>query len=490
MKRSASIMGGLVNSLLAVFSLFIFIIFLVVDLLVDNWADEQFEDDLMSHASYLQNLIKEQEQTATLKIDTLLIKEFADKEHPELSFFQVWDDKKQTLQRSPSLQDFPDVELIRLEQPINSIKLVNVELPNGDSGRAVMSYFAINLPQKNNPVPIYLTVYKSDNALETFLWGVDILLFISFFVAIFIMRTLAIRIVSNGLKPLDFINQQIKSLSLARQNNHNLSLNISPFEPPIAEIEPIRNELNNFIRTNQQLIEKEQRITADIAHELKTPIAEIISLTEVSLNFPDDVRISETYQQDMLKISLRMKKIVDNLLLLQRASSDQFVVQLEEVELEDLLLEVQNSLMFKYPDIKQRVVRKGEEWHQLVIVDYFSLYTILLNLLDNALYYGKDQGLVGVSLDLDADASLTLIVTNELDEVLTDRQLQQLTEPLYQVDSARTEQQKHGLGLSIVQQLCQQNQLRLNIDKGGDGSTLNVAIKNIRCVDAEAEQSR
>ncbi len=480
MKNNASIMGGLVNSILAVFALFIFIIFLTIDLLVDNWVDDQFEDDLLGQASYLQNLIKEEENTASLRINTLLMREFTDNEHPEQSYFQVWDENKKTLQRSPSLAAFPNVELIRLEQPLNSINVVNVDLPNGDTGRAVMSYFLIKIKDQTDPIPIYLTVYKSDRILEFFLWGVDILLVISFFVAIFIMRTLAIRIVSSGLKPLDFINEQIKNLDLARRDNQQNTVSIAPFEQTIVEIEPIRNELNNFIKANQVLIEKEQRLTGDIAHELKTPIAEIISLSEVSLNFPDDKRISKTYKQDMLKIALKMKKIVDNLLLLQRASSELFAVQAEELELEDLLLEIQNSLAFKYPEIKQRVLKNGDEWEHSVIVDHFSLYTILINLLDNALFYGVDNSFVSVSLSRNSQESLTLTVTNYLKDVLTKLQLKQLTEPLYQVDSARTDQQKHGLGLSIVHELCLQNQLRLTIDNSIDGQTLNVGIHGIK----------
>ncbi len=473
-------MDSLVNSMLTVFALFIFIIFLAVDLLLDNWVDDQFEDDLLSQASYLQNLIKEEEQTGSLKINTLLMKEFTDNKHPEQSYFQVWDENKNTLQRSPSLQAFPNVELIRLEQPLNSINVVNVDLPNGETGRAVMSYFPINAKGKAEPIAIYLTVYKSDNTLEIFLWGVDILLFICFFVAIFVMRTLAIRIVSNGLKPLDFINEQIKNLDLARQQQQKHTVSIAPFEQTIVEIEPIRNELNNFIRANQNLIAKEQRLTGDIAHELKTPIAEIISLSEVSLHFPEDARISKSYKQDMLKIALRMKKIVDNLLLLQRASSDKFALQVEVIELEDLVLEIQHCLVFKYPDITERVVLQGDEWNKAIVVDHFSLYTILINLLDNALYYGVDKGNVSVNLYKNTPETLALTVTNGLKEALTDNHLQQLTDPLYQIDSARTNQKKHGLGLSIVHQLCQQNNLALTFDNGTDGLTMNVCIKGIQ----------
>lgn len=89
-------------------------------------------------------------------------------------------------------------------------------------------------------------------------------------------------------------------------------------EQVVEEIEPIRKELNRYIRSNRTLINNEKRITADIAHELKTPLAEMITLSEVYIRYPQDERISKTYQHDMLAIAKRMKAIVENLLLLQK----------------------------------------------------------------------------------------------------------------------------------------------------------------------------
>ncbi len=480
MKKHSSITRNLVNSILLVFALFLFVIFLAVDLLLDNWIDEQFDGDLLNKASYLQSLIQAEKQTGTLRSNHLLVDELTDKAHPDDSYFQLWDQELKTIQRSPSLRAFPDFELVRLEQPLNSINLVNVTLPNGQTGRAVMSYFLVSDTQNEiDSIPVYFTLYQSDSRLESVAWIVDILLLLSFLAAIFILRTLARRIVVKGLLPLDEMNQQIKSLDLARQNQTNEMMRIEPFSQEIIEIEPIRNELNNFIQDNQLLIEKEQRLTGDIAHELKTPIAEIISLSEVSMSFPDDERLSASYKQDMLNIALRMKKIVDNLLLLQRASSSQLSLQWEDIELQDILLETQNSLAFKYPNLAQRLIVQGNGLNVSIICDHFCLHTILTNILDNAFYYG-DQSPIIIEANKHKEEGLTLTISNGVSQVIEPQQLQQMLEPLFQADSARTDQQRHGLGLSIVHKLCRQTNIQLSLECNQSANRLEVHLDNIR----------
>ncbi|MFD2017026.1 histidine kinase dimerization/phospho-acceptor domain-containing protein [Vibrio olivae] len=111
-----------------------------------------------------------------------------------------------------------------------------------------------------------------------------------------------------------------------------------PCSNTVEEIEPIRQQINSYIQSNSSLFAREKRITGDIAHELKTPISEILALTEVYIRYPDDPRISETYQQDILSIATRMKNIVEKLLLLQRSAN--FELHQETLEIDSLICDL------------------------------------------------------------------------------------------------------------------------------------------------------
>ncbi len=141
-----------------------------------------------------------------------------------------------------------------------------------------------------------------------------------FITAIFGVRTVVTKVVDRELDSLYILNKEISELDVnAEQIKEN------PKES--KEIAPIRKELNRYIELNIQNVANEKRLSSDIAHELKTPIAEIISLSEMNIRFPDDVRISATYKEDVLSIANNMKNIVNQLMALNQSSSSHYHIE-------------------------------------------------------------------------------------------------------------------------------------------------------------------
>ncbi|MGB2079915.1 MAG: sensor histidine kinase, partial [Vibrio sp.] len=429
-----------------------------IDLSLDGWVDDQYDKALVNKVNYLKTLVKHQPNQAqqiVFEFNPDFMPEFSAKTDPQ--YFQVWVDNT-VVARSPSLTPYPNLNLERKKLALNSTQLFDVILPNGGVGRAVATHFKdSNMTRDHN---VSLTFYEPIAGLERLLIIVDVLLVVTFFLSIFFMRTLAIRIVNSGLKPLAELNESIRSLDVNRDSQSGRINQISAPKTRYVEIEPIRLELNSYISSNQALLESEKRLTGNIAHELKTPIAEIISLTEVYRSFPDDERIAATYSQDVLQISQRMKKIVDNLLLLQRSSQSQLKQPLHVIDVEDLIFKTKQELAFKFSDIHQRVQHKVESG--ALVADEFSLQTLLTNLLDNALYYSPPESSVIIKLE-ESNIGGCLSIRNDLAYPLCEQDKQNLLEPMYQADQSRTLSDRHGLGLSIVHNLCKLYGYRLSI---------------------------
>jgi signal transduction histidine kinase len=289
---------------------------------------------------------------------------------------------------------------------------------------------------------------------------IDVVFILTCVLGVFGVRYLVTRIVNKGLHPLHNLNDQIKLLDIT-----GVAQTIeSDFK--VEEIEPIRNELNKFITVNQQLYSNEKRLTSDIAHELKTPIAELISLSEVAIRYPDDKRISDTYTSDVLSISQRMKTIVNNLLLLQRSNSSTMKLDVKAITLNNLVNQTINELTFKHPTIKSRL-RSNISEDLTLMADEFSLNTILCNLIDNALFYGLPEDPIRLSA-VNNTKNITVCVSNKIHKPLSHDQLTAIFDPLYQLDSSRTNNQRHGLGLSIVQSLCNLNGLTITANNTKD----------------------
>ena len=86
----------------------------------------------------------------------------------------------------------------------------------------------------------------------------------------------------------------------------------------------------------------------------------------------------------------------------------------------------------------------------------FFLNTILCNLIDNALFYGLPEAPIKLTA-VNNSTNMSISVSNKVNKPLSGEQLTAIFDPLYQLDSSRTNNQRHGLGLSIVQSLCNLN---------------------------------
>lgn len=445
-----SIKRKLVNNISAVISIILVTIFLTVDLSVDGWVEEQFNQSLTNKSNYLKTLVKDHGGRLEFDFAGEFMSEYEQDNASE--FYQLWHNK-QSFEKSDSLQMFADTSLPFLEMPINESKIIDYQLPNAEDGRAMISHFIAQQEQENPNTThvntMTLTIAAPKSSLNKVLIIIDVVFLITCVITVFGVRYLVTRIVERGLLPLHNLNQQIKQLDITGDSQTIDS------DFKVEEIEPIRNELNKFITTNQQLYQNEKRLTSDIAHELKTPIAELISLSEVALRYPDDKRITDTYTNDVLNISQRMKNIVNNLLLLQRAGSRAIELSKEPIDSQQLFTQLLKELRFKHPNIEQQIIINNPTAATLY-GDRFSLNTILYNLLDNALFYGETDAPVTLTVDTNA-TSTDIIIVNKVTEELTQHQLNAIFDPLYQLDSSRTNNQRHGLGLAIVKSICSLN---------------------------------
>ncbi|MBP2698564.1 sensor histidine kinase [Photobacterium lucens] len=452
MTKTRSIKSNLINAISSVFGLFIIIVFTFVDFSVDNWVQEQFELEIQEQAGQFKTITNIQAFADAISSD----KDYA--------YYQIWKNDD-VIYRSNSLSDYPNINLLHKKLPLNSYQIVDVTLPNREIGKAFL-YSYLAKPKDQKPTPIYLTIYASTTGLDKVTGILDILLIGSFLLSMIIMRVVAKAIVNKGLDPLESLNNQIKVFNEDKQQRQSKTFSFKQSASSYIEVDLIRNELNNFLETNRNMVDNEKRITSDIAHEIKTPIAEIITLTEVHQRFPDDERLAKTFTSDILQISNRMKVIVENLLLLQRTSHSLSIYKVP-IEITTLLSSVIHDLNFKYDDIKQRVVLNNTLQHP-IIADEFCLKTIITNLLDNALFYSVPSTAIDIVINDDTQ-HVMFTITNQSPVNYSEQEVNKLVQPLFQHDDSRSNNDRYGLGLSIVDNICKINEYELAINQLANG---------------------
>ena len=443
-------------------SILLILIFLIIDGFVDSWINSEFNRAMTIKSSLLITLISEDIDGVEFEFADEFMPEFSGAVDPE--YFQLWVNDE-VFERSKTLDLFELKELPKLEMPLHSSSITNIILPDGRSG---LMYSTTFTPQIDSDIredfgitnqefsvtqkPMSLAYAISNEGLNQILWFVDIIFLVTSITALIAVRIIVFNVVERGLRPLVKLNEDLKQIDLNSQVSK-----ISTDDLP-DELISIANGINHFVSENSKLYSREKRITSDIAHELKTPIAELLSLSEVAIKFPDEKQISETYKSDVLGIAERLKNIVNGILLLQK-STQGGELKKSDVDLTMLLENILERENKSGRDINITNDLKSRHIH----ISEIALETVLSNLISNAMYYSPENSPITISINPATDNKVLIMVSNTSTYQYSESDLAKFFEPLWQKDNSRTSSQRYGLGLAIVKSYCDNVGASLNI---------------------------
>ncbi len=246
-----------------------------------------------------------------------------------------------------------------------------------------------------------------------------------------------------GLAPLRRVTDTARRLS-ARQLDQRLAVDDAPLE--------VRDHVDAFNGMLARLEAAFQRLadySADIAHELRTPISNLMTQTQVALSRP---RTTDEYQ-DILASNLeeyeRIARMVSDMLFLAKAEGNTLAHAGESIDLAheaDALIDFYEALA----DERQvRIIRRGQA---SVHGDRLMLRRALSNLLSNALRHTPAGGDITIAIDADAIA-VRMAVSNVGDPIDAD-QLERIFDRFHRGSTQRARHgEGAGLGLAITRSI-------------------------------------
>jgi len=245
-----------------------------------------------------------------------------------------------------------------------------------------------------------------------------------------------------GLRPLTDLARQTEDI-----DPESLSSRFTLDRMP-EEILPIAAQLNHLLERLEVAFQREKRLTADMAHELKTPISELQTMTQVALKWPGDEEFLLATIRDAFDISRQMKDKVSTLLALARCDSGQQPVSAMPVDLTELVRNHWNrwSDRVHEKEIQAELEIDGETMR--IISDEHMLSSILTNLLSNAVEYCPRRGRLGCRLSNNGKGAK--VVLENTNRHLTESDLSHLFDPFWRKDVARTDGAHSGLGLTLI----------------------------------------
>ncbi|MFN0303799.1 MAG: heavy metal sensor histidine kinase [Burkholderiales bacterium] len=217
-----------------------------------------------------------------------------------------------------------------------------------------------------------------------------------------------------------------------------------------AELRELGAAFNGVLDRLALSYEQMEASNADVAHELRTPLANLIAGTELALSAERDAAVyRETLGPNMEELE-RMKSMVNDMLFLARADRGERVERYQSVRLDE---EAKKVLEYYESALDEAGIKATVTGAVTVPADPGLIRRALSNLVSNAIRYTPRGGSMEIGLG-PTEAGIEVYVLNPGPEI-DPQHLPNLFARFFRVDKARTARdQQHGLGLAIVKAIA------------------------------------
>ena len=247
-----------------------------------------------------------------------------------------------------------------------------------------------------------------------------------------------------GLRPLTQLSLEAHKLSPPHLSGR---LQLSPLPPELAQFV---TAFNSTLARVEQAYSRLESFNADVAHELRSPLTNLIGQTQVALTRGRSAEHYFEVLQSNLEELERLRSIINDMLFLASADQGSKATPLTCVSLAEEVATTLDYLDFILEDARVEVQVHGDAH---VPIEKAQLRRALINLLHNAVQHtGAGQT---IQVAIDTLGQQVRIGVSDPGPPIADRHLPHLFERFYRVDAARHNSgANHGLGLAIVKAIA------------------------------------
>lgn len=436
-----SIRGRLLLFLFGGLGALMLVLFLLLDYSIDRQIYGRLDRNLLSHARGVVALLESHPASEALAELQAISPEYAGGGHTD--FLQVWDGAGRTVLTSAS-NARADLQRPTSPVPANAPLFYDLHLPDGHHGRGV----ALRLSFAGRKGDATLVVAEEREQIDMLERQIHMVLMMGVFGTALIAGLLALLAVRSGLGPLLAFRADAEQTSGTRADT-------LPAEDMPRELRPFAKALNQAFQRLHDALERERRFARDVAHELRTPLAEVRMALELAQR---DAVDSEPLHGAVASIE-RMRRCVDGLLALSRYEAGMDRALLEPLDLTELLRKAIVAAPAMQRAVQMDVRLPPEYW---VVSDATLLERIIDNLLLNAVEYAPERSRVRLLLE-SGSTGAQLRIGNDAPE-LEAQDLERMGERFWRKSPAREASRHGGLGLALSRTLAEMLGLQLHFE--------------------------
>lgn len=271
-----------------------------------------------------------------------------------------------------------------------------------------------------------------------------------------------------ALSPVATITNKVKQIMEHYESKERIALGSGK-----DEIYEMASTFDDLLDQIQTVIEREKQFSNDASHELRTPIAVILMQCD-SLLDDDSLSFEQRHMIEVIhKKATSMHQLIAQLLLLSRADANRAKIEMEHIDLSELCemtCEEQSEIA------KQKNIHITTDITSNIemMADMTLMIRLFVNLLSNAITYGKENGSIHVSLHQDNDSIILKVKDNGIG--ISKENIPKIFERFYQVDPSRSSSHS-GLGLSMVKWISDVHHGQIQVDSIlNEGTTFTITF--------------
>ena len=257
---------------------------------------------------------------------------------------------------------------------------------------------------------------------------------------------------------------------------------------PQKSIDEVREDVETWADQRKAEIELLQQnetfrkeFLQNLSHELKTPIFAIQGYVDTLINGAmDNADVNKKFLQSTSRNIDRLVNLVDDLDAISKLESGEQHLQKDSFTIQELVKEVYETLSIKADKREIKcIIKKGCEQPLSVYADKEKIRQVFINLVDNAIKYGKQLGTIEASF-YKVDGARILIEISDDGSGIAEEHLLRIFERFYRTDLARSRKVGgSGLGLAICKHIVEAHGQTIHVRSKIDvGSTFGFTLQS------------
>jgi two-component system phosphate regulon sensor histidine kinase PhoR len=245
------------------------------------------------------------------------------------------------------------------------------------------------------------------------------------------------------------------------------------FIPFVETIVKQRDRIERELSEKTKLMEIRREFSANVSHELKTPLTSIYGYAEMLCNDMVKKGDKREFLGKIKDEAARLIDLIEDIIMISELDEGKRNESFEEIDLKEAAIEAAKTLELKSAKNSINIAVEGDG---IIRANRSMIFEMLYNLIDNAIKYNKPRGSVKVAIEQTGDQ--TKIVVSDTGIGISETAQSRVFERFYRVDKSRSKKTGGtGLGLAIVKHIVLFHNASIALrSKEGEGTAITIVF--------------